>query len=77
MLAIMEVGMTSEQALRRIRARIFDYPEDKQEQADKVLLYLKRRMLRYRAQVQEPIGPYSGMTRDQLRATGTCEPDWY
>ena len=71
------LGYDEAQALRRMRARIFDYTEDKQEQADKVLLYLKRRMLRYRAQVQEPVGPYSGMTRAQLRATGTCEPDWY
>ena len=69
--------MTSEQALRRIRARIFDYPEHKEEQAMRVLTYLKRRMMRYRDRAQEPVGPYSGLTRAQLRATRTCEPDWY
>ena len=69
--------MTSEQALCRIRARIFDYPEHKEEQAMRVLTYLKRRMMRYRDRVQEPVGPYSGMTRAQLHATRTCEPDWY
>lgn len=24
-----------------------------------------------------PTGPYSGMTRDELRRSRTCEPDWY
>ncbi len=23
------------------------------------------------------VGPYSGLTRDELRQTGTCETDWY
>lgn len=23
------------------------------------------------------VGPYSGLTRAELRQTGTCEPDWY
>ena len=69
--------MTSEQALRRIRARIFAYPEQKEAQAMRVLTYLKKRMMRDREQAQEKIGPYSGMTRGQLRATRTCEPDWY
>jgi len=26
---------------------------------------------------QEPVGPYSGLTKAELRASGTCEPDWY
>jgi hypothetical protein len=25
----------------------------------------------------EPRGPHSGLTRAELAATGTCEPDWY
>lgn len=69
--------MTSEQALRRIRARIFDYPEEQQAQAERVLAYLKARFLRYREQHTRPVGPYSGLTRHELRQTGTCETDWY
>lgn len=69
--------MTSEQALRRIRARIFDYPEHKEEQAMRVLLYLKKRHLRYRENIPQPVGPYSGLTRAELRKTRTCETDWY
>jgi len=69
--------MTSEQALRRMRQRIFDYPEHKQEQADRVLRYIKARFLRARGQCAQPVGPYSGLTRAELRKTGTCETDWY
>ncbi len=69
--------MTSEQALRRIRARIFDYPKEQQAQAERVLAYLKARFLRYREQQTQPVGPYSGMTRQELRQAGTCETDWY
>ena len=69
--------MTSEQALRRIRQRIFDYPPEKEAQADRVLLYLKARMMRYRKQTKEPVGPYSGLTKSELAKTRTCEPDWF
>lgn len=69
--------MTSETALRRIRQRIFDYPEHKEEQAMRVLDYLKARMIRQRPRQPEVRGPYSGLTRGELRKTGTCEPDWY
>lgn len=69
--------MTSEQALQTMRSKVFGYPDNKQEQADRVLAYLKKRMLRNRPVICQPIGPYSGLTRNQLRATHTCEPDWY
>lgn len=69
--------MNSEQALRRMRQRIFDYPQDKEEQADRVLLYLKKRMLRNRKNETKATGPYSGLTRNELAKTGTCETDWY
>mgnify|MGYP006948433937 CR=1 FL=1 len=69
--------MTSEQALRKIRSKIFSYPDNKQDQADRVLAYLKARMLRYRKETPESRGPYSGLTRAELRKTRTCETDWY
>ena len=69
--------MTSEIALRRIRQRIFDYPPHKEAQADRVLRYLKARMMRYRDSAEPTRGPYSGMTRLELAKSRTCEPDWY
>lgn len=70
----------SEFALRRMRSKIFDYDDTPKEvQAERVLHYLKARVLRGRRieRQHEPVGPYSGLTRRELRATGTCEPDWY
>ena len=69
--------MTSEQALRRMRARIFDYPETKVNQADRVLRYLKMRMLRQREDNPPAVGRYSGLTRRELCLSGTCETDWF
>ena len=69
--------MTSEQALRKIRTKIFLYPDNKQDQADRVLAYLKKRTLRDRPVIHQAIGPYSGLTQAELRATGKCETDWY
>lgn len=66
----------STQALRRMRQRIFDYPPEKEEQADKVLSYLKCRMLRDR-ETTIVVGKYSGLTREELARTGTCETDWF
>ena len=69
--------ITSEQALRRMRQKIFDYHENKEEQAHRVILYLKKRMLRYRDTQEQKTGIYSGLTRSELNKTGTCETDWY
>jgi len=67
-------------ALYRMRRRIFDYDDTPKEgQAERVLLYLKARKIRgiKIERRDEPVGPYSGLTRRELRATGTCETDWY
>lgn len=69
--------MTSETALRQIRARIFAYPDHKQQQADRVLSYLKSRVMRARKPACLPVGKYSGLTPAELRASRTCETDWY
>ena len=66
----------SERALRRMRSRIFDYPPAKEAQADRVLKYLKARVLRSRTK-QRSVGPYSGLTKGELLRTGTCETDWF
>ena len=69
--------MTSERALQQMRQRIFGYPAEKDDQDMRVLYYLKVRHLRCRNQQPLPTGPYSGLTRSELRQSGTCETDWY
>ena len=64
-------------ALRRMRQRIFDYPQPRERQACRVLNYLKCRSLRDRDKVSSPVGLYSGLTRSELHKTGTCETDWF
>ena len=66
----------SAMALRMMRQRIFDFPPEQEERADRVLAYLKARVLR-QSRRRGPVGPYSGLTRHELRMTGTCEPDWF
>lgn len=70
--------MTSEQALRRMRQRIFDYPEHKEAQAQRVLLYLKHRMMRNRRNQPDlrVRGPYSGLTRAEMPGW-LCETDFF
>lgn len=72
----------SEKSLRRIRQAIWDYDDTPREaQAGRVLRYLKARKLRgiriERSIHPLPVGPYSGLTRQELAATGTCETDWF
>lgn len=66
----------STSALRRMRQRIFSYPGQREAQADRVLAYLKMRSLRDPGPVLS-VGPYSGLTRAELRKSGTCEADWF
>jgi len=70
--------MTSEQSLRAIRRKIWDYDDTPQEaKAGRVLRYLKQRVLRERAKAPKAVGPYSGLTRNELRQTGLCETDFF
>jgi hypothetical protein len=70
--------LSSEQALCRIRSRIFSYDDTPNEvKAGRVLKYLKRRVMRERATAPRSTGQWSGLTRSELARTGTCETDWY
>ena len=73
-------GTSSKSALRKMRQKIFDYDNTPNEKkAERVLRYLKKRVLRQRKQEREnaPVGQYSRLTRQELAKTGTCETDWY
>lgn len=72
----------AERELRRLRSMLFDNPTPEQEaqierEIDEVkynLLKATERRDQFRSQQK---GPYSGLTRGELRASGTSEPDWY
>ena len=68
--------MNYERLVRRIRQDPRLFAEDSVK-IDRVLLKAKSKMLAHRRRKPEPVGPYSGLTRAELRASRTCEPDWY
>lgn len=46
--------------------------------ADGVLRELREaELMQHMQQEEQQKGPYSGMTREELRASRTCETDWY
>jgi hypothetical protein len=69
----------SAESLRIIRGLIFSYPDHKEEQASRVLSYLKARKLRDTAveRANSPRGPFSGLTSRELKQSRTLEPDWF
>lgn len=71
--------MNYERLLRKLRRddRLFD--ESAEHKINRVLLAVKARVLDTQRlqRLQHAAGPYSGLTRAELRRTGTCEPDWY
>ena len=72
--------ISSEAALRRMRQKIWDFDGTPREaQAERVLQYLKKRVIRTRKQLEQnaPRGPYSGLTKRELAMTRTCETDWF
>ncbi len=72
--------LSSEAALRRMRQRIWDFDHTPREaQARRVLLYLKKRAIQNieRDRDNAPRGPYSWLTKRELRLSSTCETDWY
>lgn len=64
--------------IRRIRndPRLFT---DDDHKVHRILGKALARRRKVRGQLPDPTprGPYSGMTRRELAATGTCEPDWF
>lgn len=65
-----------ETALRDARRQCFDDGADPER-----IPRLKRALMRARRQHDRrnpaPVGPYSGLTRGELRASRTSEPDWF
>ncbi len=68
--------MNYERLVRRLRQSPKLWADDNTKIA-RILTEAKRRMIAQRSKRVEDVGPYSGLTRAELRASRTCEPDWY
>lgn len=67
----------AEGLLRRIRNSPKLWEPDTTK-IDRVLVKAKARMMRRRGScAAAPVGQYSGLTKQELRRSGTCETDWY
>ena len=47
------------------------------DHASRVLGKVLDRRAKLYGQAKRYVGPYSGLTRQELARTGTCETDWY
>lgn len=65
-----------ESEIRRIRGVMFSLSEHDQERAGESIDRLKARLAEAR-KAPEKKGPFSGLTRKELAASGTCEADWF
>ena len=67
--------MNYERLVNRLRSdpRLFTTADD--HKIHRILLKAVRRKVA--AYSPTPVGPYSGLTAEELRRSGTCETDWY
>ena len=65
-----------ESQLRRLRRddRLWTETDDK---VFNLIGKTKERLRKLRAKTPRQVGPYSGLTKAELRQSGTCEPDWF
>lgn len=63
--------------IREIRRTIFDVADEEATKMSAELESLKSRLRELEPAPAPVRGPWSGLTRGELAATGTCEPDWY
>jgi hypothetical protein len=66
-----------ESEIRRLRGVMFSLSESDQELAGESIDRLKARLIESRKRDTETRGQFSGLTRKELAASGTCEADWY
>ena len=70
----------AQRMLRALRRKVFDYEDEgKDEKCGRLITRCKARLApRWKAQDEARArGPYSGLTRRELAASGTCETDWF
>lgn len=61
----------------RYQAMEADYPSPELEAIYAQMDEVDNQIAKLKAQKPEPVGFYSGLTRRELAATGTCETDWF
>lgn len=71
----------AESKIRKLRQDVWNYPEGSSgEQVIQAKIERAKKSLfraRNRAATQPKTGPFSGLTKSELRKSGTCETDWY
>jgi hypothetical protein len=65
--------------LRQLRQRVFDHDEGTPEYdaIQSEIGEVKAELLKSRTSGGGARGPFSGLSRGELAASGTSEPDWY
>lgn len=71
--------MTRLQEYDRLIRRLRNDPRlwDDDDRIYNILGKALSRRAKIRPKEKRVVGPYSGLTRQELRASGTCEPDWF
>lgn len=72
-------NMNVDKAIRRIRnsGALFHENETYADKAYRILGKLLDKRAKMRYDKPREVGPYSGLTKAELAASGTCETDWY
>lgn len=70
-----------ERRLRNLRVDVMDTDigsdEEKELHVEIESLKTELKRVRKTSRHREPRNPFSGLTREQLCKSGTCEPDWF
>lgn len=74
--------MTDEQRYERLLRKLRNDPRlwEEGETGDRISRLIdkaKTRLSKVRRKMPKQVGPYSGLTKQELRASGTCETDWF
>lgn len=68
---------TLESQMRQLRRQAMevDYPSPELDAIHAQMQIIQSQIKDLKA--AQPVGPFSGLTRRELAATGTCETDWF
>lgn len=69
--------MNYSKLLRKIRNSPKLWADDSAKIERLLLLVKTKAIAQEQANETREVGPYSGLTRNELRQSGTCETDWF
>lgn len=75
----MKTNITQVERYERLLRRLRNDPRlwDEDNRVYDLIGKVKERLRKARSQQVHQVGPYSGLTRNELRMSGTCEADWF